>query len=302
MLIAIHGGAGNILPKNYSAELKQHYLDTLKAALQIGFEQLQSGKSAIEAVRQAIVLMENAPIFNAGKGSVFSANGVNEMDASIMCGRTLNAGAVSGVSHIKNPIVAAQQVMLASEHVLLTGKGAEAFAVQQGVGMEEAAYFFNQKRYDQWKQISQNDATQLDHDAGKYGTVGAVALDTQGNLAAGTSTGGMTNKKFNRIGDSPIIGAGTYANNKSCAVSCTGHGEYFMRNLTAYDVHCLMEYKDLNLPDACREAINKIGILGGKGGLIAIDNQGNYCFPFNSSGMFRGVKNSITEKVAMFVD
>jgi beta-aspartyl-peptidase (threonine type) len=247
--------------------------------------------------------MEDSPLFNAGKGSVFTHEGKNEMDASIMDGATLNAGAVASVTHIKNPISAALQVMQHSGHIMLVGEGAEKFAKQQGCKLVHASYFYDEERFQQLKQALQNNEVVLDHSrennslegniengGRKMGTVGAVALDEHGNLAAATSTGGMTNKQFGRIGDTPIIGAGTYANNTTCAVSCTGHGEYFIKNVVAYDISALMEYKQLTLQEAANDVINeKLRHQNGEGGLIALDKNGNYSMSFNTEGMYRGV-------------
>jgi beta-aspartyl-peptidase (threonine type) len=240
------------------------------------------------------VCLENNALFNAGKGSVFNHAGFHEMDAAIMCGSTLEAGAVAGVSGVRNPIMLANRVRLHSEHVLLTGAGAEIFAREQQLSFEPETYFHDDYRYEQWQQALAENSVTLDHtEDRKFGTVGAVALDRTGNLAAATSTGGMTNKKYNRIGDSPLIGVGTYANNATCAVSCTGHGEYFMRAVVAYDVSCLMEYKGLTLQQACDYVVqDKLVKLGGEGGLIAVDAAGNITLTFNSEGMYRAAKRN----------
>jgi beta-aspartyl-peptidase (threonine type) len=302
--LVIHGGAGNITPDMMSEELEQQYSVALSLALDAGQDVLKAGGSALDAVVAAIVALENEPLFNAGKGSVFTKKGLNEMDASIMDGRDLAAGAVAGVRNIKNPIVLAREIMLHSGHVFLSGKGAADFALNRGIEFAPDDYFFNKLRYDQWVEIRDSDFYQLDHKGDnlkgtapnpdhKFGTVGAVAMDEQGNLAAGTSTGGMTNKRFGRIGDSPVIGAGTYANNNSCAISCTGHGEFFLRAVVAHDVSCLMEYKGLSLKEACNTVIkDKLVKMGGEGGLIAVDAKGNYDMCFNSVGMYRGMRNS----------
>lgn len=303
--LAIHGGAGNITPAMMDKEQEQQYTEGLQAALDKGYKILGDGGDATDAVVAAIEALEDNPLFNAGRGSVFTKKGLHEMDAALMNGKDLAAGGVTGVRNIKNPIVLAREVMLHSGHVLISGKGAGEFALKQGIKMMPDEYFFNKQRYDQWVEIRDSDFTQLDHKGDnlkgapntksdyKFGTVGAVACDTRGNLAAGTSTGGMTNKRFGRIGDSPIIGAGTYANNKTCAISCTGHGEYFLRAVVAYDVSCLMEYKGLSLHDACNMVIKeKLLRLGGEGGLIAVDANGNHEFCFNSAGMYRAVRNS----------
>jgi beta-aspartyl-peptidase (threonine type) len=310
--IVIHGGAGTILKENLSDEKEKAYRDKLNEALNAGYEILKNGGSSTDAVEAAIKIMEDSPLFNAGKGAVFTNSETNEMDASIMEGSTLNAGAVAGVGIIKNPISAARLVMEKSEHVMLSGKGAEEYAKLNGLEIVNPSYFFNQKRFDQLQKIKNTEKTQLDHTEdgegylidpeklkdSKFGTVGAVALDKNGNITAATSTGGMTNKKYGRIGDSPVIGAGTYANNSTCGVSCTGHGEYFIRKVVAYDVSAMMEYKGLSLIDAANFIINKKMVeFGGSGGLIAIDAAGNIAMPFNTKGMYRAYKKSNGETV-----
>ncbi len=288
--IVIHGGAGTILKTEITTEKEVAYKLALKEALQKGFAILSAKGSAIDAVTAAIVSLEDCPLFNAGKGSVFNAEGRHEMDASIMSGDNLSAGAITGVMNVKNPIVLAKTVMQQSEHVFLMGEGAEIFARKHELKFELDDYFYDEFRYQQWLKTKGTDTITLDHSKEKkFGTVGAVALDAFGNLAAGTSTGGMTNKRYGRVGDSPIIGAGTYANNATCAISCTGHGELFIRNVVAYDISCLMEYKGLSLHEACRIVVHeKLVKMGGEGGLIAIDAQGNIALPFNSDGMYRG--------------
>ena len=302
--LAIHGGAGNITPAMMNAQQEEEYNIGLTAALDAGYKVLAGGGSSMDAVVAAIIELENNPIFNAGRGSVFTKMGLHEMDAAIMDGRNLAAGAVAGVRNIKNPIRLAKEVMEHSGHVLLSGSGAAEFALSRGMEMATDDYFFNKMRYDQWVKIRDSDFTQLDHEGDnlkgvssnpdyKFGTVGAVACDEQGNLAAGTSTGGMTNKRFGRIGDSPIVGSGTYANNNTCAISCTGHGEFFLRAVVAYDVSCLMEYKGLSLKEACDTVVkDKLVKMQGEGGLIAVDAKGGHCFSFNSNGMYRAVKGS----------
>lgn len=291
--IAIHGGAGTIDRRSMTEEKKATYENALRVALQAGYAVLARGGTSLEAVTEAVVRLEDNPLFNAGKGSVFNHEGDHEMDAAVMDGRTKQAGAVCGVRGIKNPILLAQAVLQHSEHVLLSGRGAEAFAREHDITFEDKAYFYDRLRHVQWEEAIQRDIVTLDHTGDKkFGTVGAVALDQEGNLAAATSTGGMTNKKYGRVGDTPIIGAGTYADNGSCAVSCTGHGEYFMRALAAYDVSCLMRYKSLSLAQACNCVIHeKLAPLGGEGGLIAVDGRGNLYLPFNSSGMYRASIN-----------
>jgi beta-aspartyl-peptidase (threonine type) len=311
--LVIHGGAGNITPAIMSEEQEEQYRAGLKNALDTGYAILNGGGTSMDAVVAAICALEDEPLFNAGRGAVFTKKGLNEMDAAIMDGSNLMAGAVAGVRNIKNPIRLAREVMLHSGHVFLSGNGAAEFALAQGIEIMPVAYFFNKSRYDQWVEIRDSDFYQLDHKEDnlkgplpntdhKFGTVGAVACDAQGNIAGGTSTGGMTNKRFGRIGDSPVIGAGTYANNRTCAISCTGHGEYFLRAVVAHDVSCLMEYKGLSLHDACNTVIkNKLVKMGGEGGLIAVDAQGNYDFCFNSAGMYRAVRNNEgKEEVAFY--
>ena len=305
--IVIHGGAGTILKKDMSPELEQAYSNVLQDALDSGYASLSKGGSAIDAVKAAIIVLEDNVLFNAGKGSVFTKKGVQEMDAAIMNGATLAAGAICGVRNVRNPITLAAEVMTNSNHVFLSGKGANDFAIQQGIKLEPDDYFFSQFRYDQWKAIRDSDNYSLDHTNHyleellrdrKFGTVGAVALDAAGNIAAATSTGGMTNKKYGRIGDSPIIGAGTYANNKTCAISCTGHGEMFIRAVASYDVSCLMEYKGLSLQEAMNTVVNgKLVDMKGEGGMIGIDTQGNTAMVFNSAGMYRGLKSSKGENI-----
>lgn len=299
--IAIHGGAGTLIKGNMTPEKETAYRNALQEALNVGFSLLKNGASAIDAVEQAVIVLENSPLFNAGKGSVYTNAGTHEMDASIMEGKTLNAGAVSLITGIKNPISLAKQVMLKSEHVFLAGEGAMRFAKENGFGIENPEYFYDAFRYEQWQRIKDSDSFQLDHSDkkdSKFGTVGAVACDQNGNLAAATSTGGMTNKKWGRVGDSPMIGAGNYANNNTCAVSCTGSGEFFIRGVVAYDVSCLMEYKGYTLQKAADEVIlNRILKINGDGGLIAVDANGNVALPFNTEGMYRGFKTSSGEDV-----
>ncbi|MDP4149268.1 MAG: isoaspartyl peptidase/L-asparaginase [Bacteroidota bacterium] len=309
--LAIHGGAGTILKEDMTPELEQAYLLALQEALHAGYAVLEEGGSAINAIKATIVIMEDNILFNAGRGSVFTKKGVQEMDAAIMDGRTLDAGAVTGIRNIRNPIELATEVMTHSNHVFLSGKGASDFAIKQGVKMEPDEYFFSQFRYDQWRAIRDSDAYSLDHTHQKleelmkdkkFGTVGAVACDRQGNIAAATSTGGMTNKKYGRIGDSPMIGSGTYANNNTCGISCTGHGEMFIRTVAAHDVSCLMEYKGLSLEEAMRIVVDeKLVAIGGEGGMIGVDSKGNAALVFNSLGMYRGVRSSDgTDTVAIY--
>jgi L-asparaginase / beta-aspartyl-peptidase len=295
--IAIHGGAGTILRSTMTSEKESAYKKALEDAIIAGESVLKKGGNALDAVESAIRSLEDNPLFNAGRGAVFTNEGKNEMDASVMEGKTLKAGAVTGIKNIKNPISLAKAVMQQSEHVFLSGSGAMEFAKTVNAPTENDDYFFVQMRYDQLQQAKESDTVILDHTEGKkFGTVGAVALDIHGDLAAGTSTGGMTNKKFGRVGDSPMIGAGTYANNTTCAISCTGHGEFFIRSVVAYDISCLMEYKGLSLKEACDIVVQqKLVKRGGEGGLIALDAKGNIELPFNSEGMYRAMKKSDSE-------
>ena len=277
--LVIHGGAGTITRKNMSSEKESAYRAKLTEALAAGFEVLEKGGSSMDAVETTIRIMEDSPLFNAGKGAVFTNAGTNELDASIMDGSTLQAGAVAGVKTIKNPISAARKVMEETWHVMLAGDGADNFAKEQGLEIVNNDYFYTERR---WK------ALQKAQDSEKHGTVGCVALDRNYNLAAGTSTGGLTNKRWGRIGDTPIVGAGNYANNQTCGVSGTGQGEYFMRGNMAFDVSALMNYSSLSVEKAARQVIDKLSERGGRGGLIAMDKNGNIAMPFNTEGMYRG--------------
>jgi beta-aspartyl-peptidase (threonine type) len=294
--IAIHGGAGTILKSSITKEQDAAYRKALKQSLHAGYAALEQKKTAVEAVELAIIELENSPLFNAGNGAVFTNQETHEMDASIMEGKDLNAGTVTLIHNIKNPISLAKLVMEKSEHVMLGADGAMEFAREMGCAMEKDSYFYDEFRHKQWLQAKEADLVQLDHTTlknNKIGTTGAVALDVYGNLAAGTSTGGVTNKKYGRIGDSPIIGSGTYANNVSCAISCTGTGEFFIRGVVAYDVSCLMEYKGLSLADACHEVVhNRLLKIGGDGGLIGVDANGYITMSFNTEGMYRAYKQS----------
>ena len=298
--IAIHGGAGTLIKGLMTSEKELQYKNALEKALESGYIVLENGGTSLDAVEIAVKVLEDSPLFNAGKGSVFTHDGTHEMDASIMEGKRLKAGAVSLISGIKNPISLAREVMEKSNHVFLAGKGAMRFADNLGYKLEIPEYFYDEFRYQQWQEIKDSDSFQLDHSDkkdSKYGTVGAVACDKMGNLAAATSTGGMTNKRWGRIGDSPVIGSGTYANNKTCAVSCTGSGEFFIRGVVAYDVSCLMEYKGMSVEEAAFEVIGKrILEIGGDGGLIAVDAKGTIAMPFNTEGMYRAYKTSDGEK------
>lgn len=300
--IAIHGGAGTLDRSAMTPELEQQYLNALSAAVSIGDQIIQKNGSALCAVEAAVKCLEDFPLFNAGKGAVFTHDKTHELDASIMCGKTLEAGAVAGVQGIANPVSLARAIMEKSDHVLLCGQGALKFAQHIGIEQLPESYFHTDLRWNQLMHVIHEEGTFLDHSVHtdppdkKFGTVGAVALDKHGNLAAATSTGGMTNKRWGRAGDSPIIGAGTYANNNTCAISCTGHGEYFIRAVVAYDISCLMEYAGLTLEQACQKVVNdKLVKFGGEGGLVAIDTKGNICLPFNSTGMYRGWKSENSE-------
>ncbi|ADR21557.1 isoaspartyl peptidase [Marivirga tractuosa] len=293
-VLAIHGGAGTILKKNMTPEKEEAYHEALREALEAGEDILNKKGTAIEAVAVAVSAMEDSPLFNAGKGSVYSNSGKNEMEASIMEGAKLRAGAIAGVRNIKNPIQLAKSILFDDDFVYLIGKGAEEYGDNRKLEKAADEYFQTRFREEQWLAAKGEGKVLLDHDADKkFGTVGAVALDIDGNLAAATSTGGLTNKKYGRIGDSSVIGSGTYANNNTCAISCTGYGEFFLRAIVAYDVSCLMEYKGLSLKDACEQVVmKKLVAMKGEGGLIALDAAGNYDFSFNSEGMYRGVVGS----------
>jgi beta-aspartyl-peptidase (threonine type) len=310
--IVIHGGAGGIKKEYFTEEQQEAYKLKLEEALKAGYNILEKGGISLDAVQAAINVMEDSPLFNAGKGAVYNSEGNQEMDAAIMDGKTLNAGAIAGINHIKNPILAARIVMDSSSHVLLSGKGAEILAAKYGIEMVDSSYFFTEKRMNQLKELQGKEKTKLDHtaflinneliDDHKFGTVGAVAIDKNGNIAAGTSTGGMTNKKYGRIGDVPIIGAGTYANNLTCGISATGTGEYFIRTVAAHEVSSLIKYKGFTPSEALNEVLfNQIGPLGGEGGMILLDKDGDVYWDFNSTGMFRGYKKSNGEKkIEMF--
>jgi len=301
-VMVIHGGAGTILKKNMTPEKEAAYIAVLTQALQAGYAEIKAGKTSLDAVEATIHVMENDPHFNAGKGAVFTHDGKNELDAAIMDGKTLMAGSVAGVTTIKNPISAARAVMEKSEHVMMVGAGAEQFAKEAGLEIVDPKYFWTKERWDGLQKAIKEDSTKAVLDHGnkksellgiknhdyKFGTVGCVALDKAGNLAAGTSTGGMTNKKYGRVGDAPIIGAGTYCNNETAGISCTGWGEFYIRNVVAKTISDLMEYKGLPVAEASKIALDKVGKMGGDGGLIALDRQGNMTMPFNTEGMYRG--------------
>ena len=315
--LVIHGGAGTILKENMSDERAAEIRGAMEAALQKGAEVLSAGGSSADAVEQTIWTLEDSPYFNAGKGAVFTSSGTNEMDASFMTGHDLNAGAVGGITNVKHPISAARAVMEISEHVMLSGAGAEQFAEEEGLEIVDPRYFYTEERYQSLQRVRAKEESSLEAAEGKrssgllhareldekFGTVGCVALDKSGNIAAGTSTGGMTNKRYNRIGDSPIIGAGTYANNATCGVSCTGHGEYFIRYAVAHDVHARMAYGKLKLEEAADQLIfDVLKPAGGTGGLIALDKDGNITMPFNTPGMYRGFLKSTGERGIFFYE
>jgi beta-aspartyl-peptidase (threonine type) len=313
-VLVVHGGAGTILKKNMTPEKEAAYVAALTRALEAGYAKIRSGQSSLDAVEAAIHELEDSPLFNAGKGAVFTHDGRNELDASIMNGKTLEAGAVAGVTTIRNPISAARAVMEKSEHVMMVGPGAEKFAKEAGLTIVDPQYFWTQERWNGLQQALKEDSTKavLDHNSkgtalmgtrnhdNKFGTVGCVALDKAGNLAAGTSTGGMTNKKYGRVGDAPIIGAGTYCNNETVGVSCTGWGEFYIRNVAAKTISDLMEYKKMPVAAAAAEVLGRIGKMGGDGGLIALDKKGNITMPFNTEGMYRG---AVTEdgKIEVYI-
>jgi len=317
-VLVIHGGAGTITRQNLTQQSEIAYKESLEKALQTGYQILRVGGSSLDAVEAVVKILEDNPLFNAGKGAVFTHEGKIELDAAIMDGKNLAAGAIAGVTTIKNPIAGARAVMEKSGHVLLIGKGAEAFAEEQGLDIVDPSYFYTQSRWDSLQNLIKRDTIKNqinnnnrktsvektgNHDS-KFGTVGAVALDMQGNLAAATSTGGMTNKKYGRVGDVPIIGAGTYASNATCAISCTGWGEFFIRLVVAKSVSDLVEYKNYSLKKSTEEMImKKVPQLGGDGGLIAVDKNGNIAMPFNTPGMYRGyIKNDGKAVVKIFKD
>ena len=308
--IVIHGGAGTILKKNMTPEKEAAYKAKLEEAIRTGYDILKNGGSSLDAVEKTINVLEDSPLFNAGKGAVFTNAETNELDASIMDGSTLNAGASAGTKTVRNPINLARAVMEHSPHVMMAGTGAETFAAEQGLEIVDPSYFYTENRFKSLQRIKDSEKVELDHDDNKsafydpeikdskFGTVGCAALDKNGNLAAGTSTGGMTNKRWGRVGDSPIIGAGTYANNNTCAVSSTGWGEYFIRAMVAYDISALMEYKGMSLQDAAREVIQKkVPELGGDGGIVAVDKNGNVAMEFNTEGMYRATMNDKGELI-----
>ncbi len=304
--IIIHGGAGTILKKNMTPEKEAAYKAKLEEAIRVGYNILKNGGSSLDAVEKTINVLEDSPLFNAGKGAVFTNAETNELDASIMDGKTLNAGASAGTTTVRNPINLARAVMEKSKHVMLSGKGAEIFAEEQGLTLVDPSYFHTENRLESLKRVKERETQKTNkidtesayldfYDAdiknAKFGTVGCAALDKNGNLAAGTSTGGMTNKRYGRIGDAPIIGSGTYANNATCAVSSTGWGEYFIRAQVAHDISALMEYKGLSLKDAAKIVLDKVKTLGGDGGIVAVDKNGNMVADFNTAGMYRATMN-----------
>lgn len=299
-VIVIHGGAGAVTRSQLTAEMEAQYLDALRDIVRGGQSILEKGGSALDAVTKSVSMLEDCPLFNAGRGAVYTHDKTHELDASIMDGGKQASGAICGVKHIKNPIFAARKVMEKSKHVMFTGEGAEKFAKAHGIEMVDSSYFDTEKRMQQLEKALAEDKIALDHDVAtqeaepidpehKYGTVGAVAIDVNGNLAAATSTGGMTNKQVGRIGDSPIIGAGCYADNESVAVSCTGTGEYFIRLVAAHEIASLVKYKGLTIEEAAQDVVMmRIPALGGSGGMIIVDKDGNICLPFCSEGMYRG--------------
>ncbi len=306
--IIIHGGAGTILKKNMTTEKEAAFKATLEEAIRVGHEILKNGGTSLDAVTKTINVMEDSPLFNAGKGAVFTNAETNELDASIMDGKTLNAGASAGTTNVRYPIDLARAIMDHSPHVMMAGSGAQKFAEEQGLEMVDAKFFFTDHRFQSLQRAKENERIELDHDDKaafyddtikdfKFGTVGCAALDKDGNLAAGTSTGGMTNKRWGRVGDAPIIGSGTYANNATCAVSSTGWGEYFIRAQVAHDISALMDYKGLTLAEAAKTVIAKVGDLGGDGGIVAVDKNGNMVAEFNTAGMYRASMNDDGELV-----
>ncbi|WP_207435531.1 isoaspartyl peptidase/L-asparaginase family protein [Sabulibacter ruber] len=316
--LVIHGGAGTITRKNMTPEKEKAYQEVLNQALQTGYAVLKKGGSSLDAVEATVRVMEDSPLFNAGKGAVFTNEGKNELDAAIMDGKTLKAGAIASVTTIRNPISTARAVMEKSEHVMMIGAGAEKFAKEQGQVIVDPSYFRTETRYQQLQKAKASEKVKLDHsdttssivpgeniftEGRKFGTVGAVALDAFGNLAAATSTGGMTNKRYGRVGDAPIIGAGTYADNNTCAVSATGHGEYFIRAVVAYDIAAVMKYKGASVKKAADDVVmDKLVKFGGEGGVIALDKNGNFAMPFNSEGMYRGYINNKKSEVLIYKD
>ncbi|GGD22051.1 isoaspartyl peptidase/L-asparaginase [Flavobacterium orientale] len=310
--IVIHGGAGTILKENMTDSLEAEYNRVLDLAVSKGYEILKNGGNSLDAVTQTIMILEDSPLFNAGKGAVFTNEGKNELDASIMDGKSKAAGAVASVTKVKNPITLARAVMEVSEHVMMVGPGAEKFAEQNGVELVDPSYFHTAKRWQGLQRAKEQERTELDHANAmhydpmikdkKFGTVGCVALDKKGNIAAGTSTGGMTNKLYGRVGDAPIIGAGTYADNATCGVSATGWGEFFIRNVVAYDISAQMKYKKVSLAEAAKETIQKkVPEMGGDGGIIAIDKDGNIIMEFNTSGMYRAsIDKKGTKTIAIY--
>ncbi|QIG06080.1 isoaspartyl peptidase/L-asparaginase [Proteus sp. ZN5] len=312
--LVIHGGAGTITKDTITPEQEKEYKEKLTEALNAGYAVLNSGGTSIEAVQKSINVMEDSPLFNAGKGAVFTHDGRNELDASIMDGKTRKAGAVAGVTTVKNPINAAIAVMEKSPHVMMVSNGADIFAKEQGLTIVDPSYFKTEHRWQQLQKAIEKEQVVLDHDGKtaalfvdpmmydyKYGTVGAVALDQHGNLAAGTSTGGMTNKRYGRVGDSPIIGAGNYADNETVAVSATGSGEMFIRTLTAFNIAAQVKYKNLPLEEAAQNALDEVKAINGSGGVIVLDKTGNYTMSFNSEGMYRGtISNDGKPVVAIY--
>lgn|ERR687891_1403473 len=302
VVFAIHGGAGTLRREDFTPQLERRYRNNLRRAVQSGYEVLAGGGTSVEAVEAAVTFLEDSELFNAGKGAVMTTDAGHELDASIMDGSSLDAGAVTGVKHIKNPITLARTLMENSRHVLLAGEGAELYAQHRGFDLVTQEYFFTERR---WKSLLDVKGGSTDFNFGETNTVGAVALDESSNLAAGTSTGGLTNKPVGRIGDSPIVGAGTYADNDTVAVSATGTGELFIRQAASFRVHAGMEYSGLSVADSAQAAIDKVAEIGGpdSGGVIALDKDGNLAMPFNTAGMYRGYATADGEiVVAIFGD
>lgn len=301
--LSIHGGAGTILKTKITSKEEAAYRKALETALKTGQQILKNGGKSIDAVEAVVVALEDCPLFNAGKGSVFDSDGKHEMEASMMDGKSLQAGSVAGIRNVRNPVSLARKILESERLVFLNGQGAEKFAENHDLEIVTPEYFFTEQRHQQWQKAAKDKAVMLDHSGSdKYGTVGAVAMDSEGNLAAATSTGGLTNKMYGRIGDSAVIGAGNYANNKTCAISCTGYGEYFLRSVAAYDISCLVEYKGMPLAEAMKFFFHqKLLKLGGEGGAIGIDSNGEIVMEFNSEGMYRGSVGSGDEKIKVAI-
>lgn len=306
-VLAIHGGAGTILKSQMTKEKEIQYKNVLQQSLDVGYKVLKSGGTSVAAVEAAVIVLEDSDLFNAGKGAVFSSEGKHELEASIMRGKDLQAGAIGGAVSLKNPISVSRKIMEESDYVYLVGNGATQFAKEKGFEEVPNNYFYSEHRHQQWQSVKNSNDMKLDHSHAtdkKFGTVGAVALDVYGNLAAATSTGGLVNKKYGRLGDSSVIGAGVYANDQTCAISCTGYGEFFLRGVVAYDISCLMEYKGMSLNEAAKKVImEKQPSIGGEGGVIGVDTDGNSCMIFNSEGMYRGkIDDKKSESIGFYED